>query len=481
MTKIKISDLKISSGVGFGTSGIRDLNENLTDKIVYIYTLAFLKLVVEKTIAIAGDRRFSTDRIMMAVTKAVQDSGLNIINCGKIPTPAVAYFGIQNDLPSIMVTGSHIPDDRNGVKFNLASREVLKSDEESIAQMEVEFDDSLFDANGFFINKYQLPDEDIRGRELYIKRYTDFFSKDLLLNKKVGLYGHSAVGREIVEELLIKFGAEVIRFEFSDDKFISVDTDAVNEELITKMHKWDNDYSLDYIVSTDGDGDRPLLTDEDGDFIRAELMPILAGKYLDIESMASTLTACTSVEKSGYFKKIVRTKVGSPYIVEAMMNLEKDGYERVAGYELNGGFLVQTDIVKNGNTISKLPTRDALLPIFSIIAMSIESGRSVKQLVSELPKRYTYSSSIKGIPTDISLDILIRWEEYRSSIENTFGKIVDINLMDGLRITFFNDDIVHFRPSKNAPEFRNYTESETYDRARVLSERANELIKKWTE
>jgi hypothetical protein len=43
---------------------------------------------------------------------------LSAVNCGFIPSPAVALYGITREIPSIMVTGSHIPDDRNGIKFN---------------------------------------------------------------------------------------------------------------------------------------------------------------------------------------------------------------------------------------------------------------------------------------------------------------------------------------------------------------------------
>jgi phosphomannomutase len=46
--------------------------------------------------------------------------GYRPVNCGKIPSPAVALFGLENKIPAIMVTGSHIPDDRNGIKFNNA-------------------------------------------------------------------------------------------------------------------------------------------------------------------------------------------------------------------------------------------------------------------------------------------------------------------------------------------------------------------------
>src|SRR5690606_32502326 len=86
------------------------------------------------TLALAGDLRPSTERILKAVIRAVQDSGLVVKYCGRLPTPALMHYGLRHGCPSIMVTGSHIPFDRNGIKFNKSAGEVLKADEPSILE-----------------------------------------------------------------------------------------------------------------------------------------------------------------------------------------------------------------------------------------------------------------------------------------------------------------------------------------------------------
>lgn len=473
MKLVKISELKANSGVGFGTSGIRDLAVNLTTEVVYSYTAAFIKHLrtlgeIKEKIAIAGDRRDSTDRIMGVVDGCCQDNGLEVINCGKIPTPAVAYYGLVKGMPSIMVTGSHIPADRNGVKFNLANREILKEDEMAISQMEIETDDKLMK------REVVLPEVTTEAKEMYVQRYLDFYKKDLLAGKKIGLYGHSAVGRDISVEIMEKLGAEVTKIDYSDI-FIPIDTDAIGDDLVNKMRSWLGQQKLDWIVSTDGDGDRPLMTDESGKCIRSDILPVLTAKGLGIEAVATTVTANTLVEKTEFFKKIVRTKVGSPYIVEAMIGLSSQGFEKVAGYELNGGFLLNSDL----ENLRRLPTRDAVLSILGTMDYSIQSGKTVEELVAALPLRFNYSSSIKGIPTEKSLGIVEHWEQYRSEIEEVFGMIIEVNETDGLRLTFENGDIVHFRPSKNAPEFRDYTESDSEEKAKILSDKAIGLIDAW--
>src|SRR5260221_765424 len=156
MEKIKINDLIIKSGVNLGTSGIRGLADSLTDYLCYCYTKGFIKflennsVVMEKEIAIAGDFRPSTDRMMNAISKAILDSGYRVTNCGNIPTPALIYYATEKQMPSIMITGSHIPDDRNGIKFNKINGEVLKSDEASTKEQILEIDPDLFDDKGKF-------------------------------------------------------------------------------------------------------------------------------------------------------------------------------------------------------------------------------------------------------------------------------------------------------------------------------------------
>ena len=147
-----ISELMETSGVKFGTSGARGLADAMTDRVCYSYTKGFLQYLLEigdithgDVVAIAGDFRPSSPRIMAACAQAAEDMGFVPLNCGFIPTPAVALFGIENSVANIMVTGSHIPDDRNGIKFNKPSGEILKQDEEGIAEQVITLDVSIFD------------------------------------------------------------------------------------------------------------------------------------------------------------------------------------------------------------------------------------------------------------------------------------------------------------------------------------------------
>ena len=163
--KISIQDLMARSGVAFGTSGARGLATAMTDAVCYAYTRGFLQYLESigeircagARVAVGGDFRPSTDRVMAAVCRAVESLGAQPVNGGKIPSPAVALYGLENRIPAIMVTGSHIPDDRNGIKFNKCAGEVLKADEQGMSRQVVEWDDAEFDAQGNFVIPRPVP------------------------------------------------------------------------------------------------------------------------------------------------------------------------------------------------------------------------------------------------------------------------------------------------------------------------------------
>jgi len=451
MKKIKLTEVKEKYGVGFGGSGIRALIDDLTDEVVYVYALGFLKYIGNyKRVAIAGDLRESTPRLMRVICKAIKDCGMEVVNCGCIPTPAVAFYGIKNQIPSVMITGSHIPADRNGIKFYKAEGEILKPDEAAIAEMVVEYDTNIFQS--------ELPEINIEAKNMYIERYNNYFSKNCLDKMNIGLYGHSAVGRDILAQILENFGAKVTKLGYSD-VFIPVDT-----ELTDEIPEWTG---FEAVVSTDGDSDRPLLGDENGKWLRSDILGIIAAKYLEADAVVTPISCNTAIDKSNFFKKVVKSKINSPFTIAEMINLAKEGYKKVMAYEANGGFLTHD-----------LPTRDATLPLLCWLIMSKEKGLKISEILNLLPKRFTESGSVKNFPTDLSQKI-VEDPKTVELIQNKFGQIKEINTLDGLRIILLNEEIVHLRASKNAPEFRNYTEADSRDRAKELSQELNDMIASW--
>jgi len=489
--KVNIAELMQQSGVGFGTSGARGLASDMTDRVCYAYTAAFLDwlresglLPADKRVAIAGDFRSSTPRIMAAVGMAVHDAGLVPLNCGFIPTPAVALYGLKHGIPAIMVTGSHIPDDRNGIKFYKPAGEILKDDEQAMTARCISLPLGIFNAA---LSPRPLPDTNQAAQQDYIRRYIDFLPGDCLKGKRIGVYQHSTVVRDIMAEVFKALGAEVTCLSRSE-QFIPVDTEAIRGEDIKLAKDWSREHGFDCIVSADGDGDRPLVSDEHGNWLRGDVAGILTARYLQAEHIATPVSCNSAVEKCGWFEHVERTRIGSPFVIAAMQKIHAADAAGIVAYEANGGFLTGDDIVLDGRTLTALPTRDALIVPLAILLLAAESDTTIAGLLTSLPQRFTASDRIKDFPTELSKARLAalnggnETENIRAAqalLGEKFGKVVGVDTTDGIRMSFESDEVVHLRPSGNAPELRCYTEAASESRAVEINEVCLVLLAGW--
>lgn len=478
-----IAEIMQHSNVGFGTSGARGLVADMTAPVCHAYTLGFLQYLRDEyglragtRVALAGDLRSSTPAIMAACACAVVEAGYVPVNCGFIPSPAVAYYGLLHSIPSLMITGSHIPDDRNGIKFNRPDGEILKEDEAGIRAQRVTARDLSFPEAAA-----SLPPVDDAAAEAYLRRYLEFFPAGCLLGLTVGVYEHSGVARDFLPVLLNNLGADVIRLERSN-RFVAVDTEAIRPEDVSLARRWADDEKLDAIVSTDGDADRPLIGTERGEWIRGDVVGVLCARYLGIDRVVTPVNSNTAVERCGWFEQVLRTRIGSPYVV-AGMNAVRDTGKSVAGYEANGGFLLASDIERDGRVLRALPTRDAVLAILSVLLAAREQRCRLSELTHRLPSRYTASDRFKDFPTEVSRVRITMLAAERNALQQMFGSIcgdvISVNTTDGLRATFTNGEIVHLRPSGNAPELRCYNEAHTPTRVSEINQACMRVIAEW--
>lgn len=442
------------SNIAFGTSGARGLVVDFLPDVCAAFSHAFLDVVRKdchfNTVALAIDNRPSSYAIAQACAVAIEQQGLKVEYHGVIPTPALAYYSMQKQIPCIMVTGSHIPFDRNGLKFYRPDGEISKSDEVSIISNEFQFS-----------RCNELPDLVINpeGATAYLTRYTDLFRADILSGKRIGIYEHSSAGRDLYAPLFKALGADVISLGRSDE-FVPIDTEAVSPEDRLLAQGWSHQYNLDAIFSTDGDGDRPLVADEQGNWLRGDILGLLTSIALDIEALAIPVSCNTAIELSECFKSITRTKIGSPYVIAAFHDL-KLLHPSVAGFEANGGYLLATDLTIHGKKLSALPTRDAVLPALMLLVAA--NRGDISTLVSNLPQRFTWSDRLKDFPSDRSQSViasaLISPENFIKQLGLTPRSCISIDQTDGIRFNLDNGDVFHLRPSGNAPELRCYTEA----------------------
>ncbi len=473
---VQVKHLSEALGVSFGTSGVRGLVKDLTPELCFAFVRSFLQEVCPSAsgVAVGVDLRPSSPAIAKAVLLAADSFGANVVFCGALPTPALAFYAMQHNLPAVMITGSHIPFDRNGIKFYRPDGEISKADEAAIMDGIVAVPETLSEQ----VAQLALPRVDDAAMALFKQRYTALFPSTMLQGKRIGVYEHSSVARDVIKELLANFGAEVISLERTET-FVPIDTEAVSEEDVKKGLIWSKEYKLDAIISTDGDGDRPLIANESGEWLRGDILGVLCADYLAATHVAAPVNVNTVLELRGGLQKPVRktlrTQIGSPYVIAGMETLLRQAPEaRLVGYEANGGFLVGSDFVVNGQTLHALPTRDSILPALIVLAVSFEQARPISQLTAEFPSRFTASDRIKGIPTETSGQLIADIKANKSTQiellsaiahEGDVLEVVSIDETDGLRMTLNDGDIVHLRPSGNAPELRCYVESSESHRA----------------
>ncbi len=462
-----ISPLELTqeSSVRFGTSGVRALVSDLDSRVCHAFAAAFVHSVAAgaKRVALAADLRPSSPDIAAACAAAVARATMLVDYCGTIPTPALAWYAQMRGIPAIMVTGSHIPFDRNGIKFYSAAGEITKADETRILHASVALPDEGLSA--------ELPAVNGAALASYIDRYLDFFAPQCLAGMRLGVYQHSSVARDMLCDVLARLGAEVVALARTDE-FVPIDTEAVSAGDVRQGQEWARQYGFDAIVSTDGDGDRPLFGDETGNWFRGDIVGILCAQFLEARAVVTTVSCNTAVELCASFATVKRTRIGSPYVIAGIEELVARGEKSVVGFEPNGGVLVGTSIEKDGCVLAPLVTRDALLPILCLLALAREKGCPLSDLPRRLPGRFTASDRLQSFATETSREILAGLAastdkacEFLAGLAN---KVTGFDQTDGLRIFLADDEIVHLRPSGNAPELRCYAEAASFERAEKL-------------
>ncbi len=519
----------VPTALSFGTSGLRGLVKDITDLEAYINVVGALRYLIDakdievgSTVVLGGDLRPSTDRILRACAQAIVDVGCVVENVGKLPSPALALHALENRRAGVMVTGSHIPFDRNGIKINRSASEVLKSDEAGItgavglvraAQYAKTAETSAFDAKGMLKSASALPLESAAAVERYVARYVGSFPANGLSGLRVLFYEHSAVGRELLPRILRALGAEVVCVGRAE-VFTPIDTENVTSELLARLEALvaaaPENKRIDALVSTDGDSDRPLVTavlegpDARGErvrFLPGDLLGIVVAEYLRADAVAVPISANDAVETRLRERgvRLSKTRIGSPYVIAAIDEIRATGdSQRVVGWEANGGFLVGSALTLDAGTLAPLPTRDATLPILANLFAAKSQSLTLAELWQLLPARFGASGLIDEVPVVVSKAILAQlvppgdvrevdftradsdariddaWRASKASLERFFtpvlgfDEIASINVLDGVRVRFRNGDVAHIRPSGNAPQLRIYANASSQARADAI-------------
>ena len=515
----------------FGTSGRRGKVIDLTQLEIYINARAELDYLQQLSPEIGGihpgapfyfayDLRPSSTRfvsaervcgeIAQAIEQAIRDAGMQPVNLGPIPTPALAAYALARGTGCMMVTGSHIPFDRNGYKTYSAVGELLKADEGPIDSLverwrrqvyDTPYEQSPFDTNGLFKSGSRpCAVIDNSGRVEYLQRYRQFFGEGALHGIRVLVYQHSAVGRDLLVEVLEALGATARPIGRSET-FTPIDTEAIDTATLEVIRGLAVEASAggeqyQAVVSTDGDSDRPLLISLDNDqlgqcvprFYGGDLLGMLVAEYLQADAIVVPVSCNDGIDR-GPLKAFLqaKTRIGSPYVIEGMNSAQKHGALRICGWEANGGFLTGSAFTRQGRSLPSLPTRDAFLPILAVLQQTAGKSLTLAQIFARLPQRYSRAGLLRNCARVISDRIVAALNstqpDQEGRLENHgqaqrvaqyfpshagFGRLIKIDQTDGARMHFDNGDVVHIRPSGNADELRIYAVADSQERADAI-------------
>lgn len=396
------------------------------------------------SIAVGGDPRDSTPRIMKFVELGLNHEGSVVLDEGITSIPSMNNILLADNTisGSIMVSGSHIKANLNGLKFFAFKEEIAKDHEKQI----VEIYESIANSVPVTDGEPEITPE-IRAKDLYITKLTALGKK--YPSWRVVVDPGNGAQTEAMPQVLELLGLRVIKLNADlTQQFLARDTEVESdfEELKSKV----KEQSADFGVGYDSDGDRAVFVDEEGCYIPGDYTGALVAKYMAGSKVVTPISTSQVVDAIG--KEVIRTKVGSPYVVEGM---KKTGAN--FGFEANGGGIFFDMLSRDGGRMT--------IEVLNILA---QSGKKLSELMEELPKFYIERDKIE-----------YTWELKDKIINEAKTKLkgVKIEEMDGLKIWLDDNTWILFRSSANAPEFRVFTESKDEAGARKLLEDGLALVK----
>lgn len=363
-------------GVLFGTDGVRGVaNKDLTSELAFKLGRVGGYVLTEgkrrPKIIVGLDTRISGDMLECALSAGLNSAGIDVLYLGIVPTPAVAcLIKIMNADGGVMISASHNPVEYNGIKFfNSNGYKLTDEIEENIEDYILNNKDIDF-----------LPVKNDVGRKIIVenptRKYMDFVKKTIdvdLEGLKVAMDCGNGAVYKAAPELIHELGAQVYVMN-SDPNGLNINVNCGSTKP-EEIQKFVRETGADIGLSFDGDADRLIAADENGNIVDGDHILAVCGIHLKNKNKLNKntivgtvmsnmgLDLCLEKEKM----KILKTKVGDRYVLEEM---KKEGY--CLGGEQSGHI-----IFLEHNT-----TGDGLLTAVQILSVLKESDEKLSKLAS---------------------------------------------------------------------------------------------------
>lgn len=365
-------------GKYFGTDGVRgEANVELTPELAFKlgrfggYVLSQHATEAPKVL-VGRDTRISGEMLEAALIAGLLSVGIHVYKLGVLATPAVAYLvKTEGASAGVMISASHNPALDNGIKF--FGGDGFKLDDDKEAEIEALLDaseDTLPRPSAEGLGTVVDYPEGLRKYEAYLVS-----TGTALEGMKVALDTANGAASTSARQIFADLGAQItVIGETPDGLNINLNVGSTHPEALQELVK-ESQSAIG--LAFDGDSDRLIAVDENGEIVDGDKIMYIIGKYLSEKGQLAQNTIVTTVMSNlGFHKALDReginkavTAVGDRYVVEEM---------RKSGYNLGGeqsGHVILMDY----NT-----TGDGQLSAVQLTKIMQESGMSLSQLASEV-------------------------------------------------------------------------------------------------
>ena len=441
----------------FGTDGIRRIaNTELTPELVYKVAKAGAYVLSKHTnhtptILIGRDTRISGTLIESAMVAGFLSYGANVKLLGVIPTPAVAYLtrALQADA-SVVISASHNTYEFNGIKyFSNKGMKIPDTLEEEIEEVmdSGKIDELTAVSNKIGVSEYRA---DLLDEYVYFfrKNFDDNIEKINRADFIIGLDTANGATSEVAEKVFKTLG---IKYKIINNHPDGINiNDGCGSTHLESLKKFVVENKLSLGVAYDGDGDRCLAVDENGNEIDGDMIMAIISNYLrkkgKLEKNTIVATIMSNLGLHKYAKdnglEIVQTKVGDRYVLEEML---KNGYN--LGGEQSGHVIL----------LDYNPTGDGILTSLMLIQAILEENTTASK-IAEIIKLYPQVLINAKVNSDRKYD-------YDKDIETK-------NAIEKLEKEFAGNGRVLIRPSGTEPLVRVMIEGENQE---YITEKAKEI------